>query len=78
MSKRDFNIDELQRAIELLGTLNLHALRDLSFSSPRRAVPQPTEEQIAEWEDTGLNNVDFVRHFLDTGEWPTWITARED
>ena len=57
MSRRDFDLEELRRAVELL--------------------PQPTEEQITEWADTGLNNVDFVRHFLDTGQWPTWVVVED-
>jgi len=76
MSKRKFDIRELSKAMELIELLNCHGLRELEFVHNGLPLMQPTEKQISEWEYTGLNNKDFVHHFITTGTWPTWIKSR--
>lgn len=57
--KLKVNLDELERALNYLGVINKHQLKDIEW---RRGDAQlkPSDKLIDEFRFTGLSNVDFA------------------
>lgn len=66
------DLDEIEKALRLIKRLNRASLADVVFVRNGKVIMPPTTEQITKWSDTGLNNRDFVSHYLESGMWPTF------